>query len=59
MDVFLPILAVILGLIGIIGSVAPGLPGPPLSWLGLLCLYFAGKISSSNTAIAYKSYLSM
>ncbi|MBR1406989.1 MAG: DUF456 domain-containing protein [Bacteroidales bacterium] len=48
MDVFLPILAVILGLIGIIGSVAPGLPGPPLSWLGLLCLYFAGGTGSSG-----------
>jgi uncharacterized protein YqgC (DUF456 family) len=42
MEVFWIVMAVILGLVGIVGSVAPGLPGPPLSWLGLLCLYFLG-----------------
>lgn len=36
------ILAIILGIVGIIGSVAPGIPGPPLSWLGLLIMYFFG-----------------
>ena len=39
----LEILAIILGILGIIGSIAPGLPGPPLSWIGLLLLYFAGS----------------
>lgn len=34
--------AIILGVLGIIGSVAPALPGPPLSWVGLLCLYIWG-----------------
>ena len=48
MDVFWIVLAVILGLVGIIGSVAPGLPGPPLSWLGLLCLYFTGGTNGSG-----------
>lgn len=37
----LAIIAIILGILGIIGSVVPGLPGPPLSWVGLLLLYFA------------------
>ena len=39
------IFAAILGLIGIVGSIVPGLPGPPLSWVGLLLLYFAGGCS--------------
>jgi len=42
METFIAILAVILGIVGIIGSVVPGLPGPPLSWVGLLLLYFWG-----------------
>lgn len=36
------ILAVILGLAGIAGCILPALPGPPLSWAGLLLLYFWG-----------------
>jgi len=39
----LEILAIICGLIGIAGSILPALPGPPISWLGLLILYFAGQ----------------
>lgn len=35
------IIAVILALAGVAGSVLPGLAGPPLSWVGLLALYFA------------------
>ena len=27
---------------------APGLPGPPLSWLGLLCLYFFGGTNAAG-----------
>ncbi len=42
------VLAVILGLLGVVGSVAPGLPGPPLSWLGLLCLYFFGGTNAAG-----------
>lgn len=34
------IFAVLLGLLGIVGSIVPALPGPPLSWLGLLIMYF-------------------
>ena len=43
METFITILAIVLGIVGIIGSGAPGLPGPPLSWLGMLVLYFRGK----------------
>ena len=42
MDTFLCILAVIAGIVGMAGSVVPVIPGPPVSWLGFLCLYFAG-----------------
>ena len=41
-ETFIAILALVLGVTGIVGSVAPGLPGPPLSWVGLLLLYFRG-----------------
>lgn len=36
----LEIFAIILAVLGIIGAVVPALPGPPLSWVGLLLLYF-------------------
>ena len=40
MDVVIAILAVLAGIVGILGSILPALPGPPLSWLGMLLLYF-------------------
>ena len=48
METFLLTMAVILGLVGILGSVLPGLPGPPLSWLGLLCLYFTSGVNAAG-----------
>ncbi len=42
MHLFIDIVAVLLGVIGLLGSVLPVLPGPPLSWVGLLLLYFWG-----------------
>ena len=39
----LEVFAIILGALGIIGSIMPGLPGPPLSWIGILLVYFAGR----------------
>lgn len=36
----LEIFAIILAVLGIIGAVVPALPGPPLSWVGLLLMYF-------------------
>ncbi|MBQ8061052.1 MAG: DUF456 domain-containing protein [Bacteroidales bacterium] len=43
MSTIIIILAVVAGIIGIAGSVLPGLPGPPVSWLGLMILYFWGS----------------
>ena len=40
MEYFLLILGFILMLVGIIGSILPALPGPPISWVGILLLYF-------------------
>ena len=42
MDIFIAIVAILLGLVGIVGSVIPGLPGPPVSWVGMLLLFFFG-----------------
>ncbi|MBR4756306.1 MAG: DUF456 domain-containing protein [Bacteroidales bacterium] len=42
MSTVIIILAVLAGIIGIAGSILPGLPGPPISWLGLMMLYFWG-----------------
>ena len=48
MNTFMIVLAVILGIVGIIGSVMPGLPGPPLSWLGILLMYFFGGTNGAG-----------
>ena len=48
METFIIIAAILLGILGMVGSVMPALPGPPLSWLGLLVLYFWG--SGTNAA---------
>ena len=42
MSSLLIILAIVLGIVGIIGSIVPGIPGPPLSWLGMVLMYFVG-----------------
>ncbi|MCQ2143562.1 MAG: DUF456 domain-containing protein [Bacteroidales bacterium] len=42
MAVLIAIVAILAGLFGIIGSIVPALPGPPVSWLGMLALYFWG-----------------
>jgi len=38
--IVLKIIAVILGIVGLVGCILPVIPGPPLSWLGLLLLWF-------------------
>jgi uncharacterized protein YqgC (DUF456 family) len=40
MEYIILILAFCLLVGGLIGSILPALPGLPLSWLGLLCIYF-------------------
>jgi uncharacterized protein len=39
-DIILLIIGILVMILGIIGCLAPVLPGPPLSFLGLLLLYF-------------------
>ncbi|MGS4346325.1 DUF456 domain-containing protein [Myroides odoratus] len=51
MDYFLLILSVLLFVLGIIGSILPALPGPPVSWLGILCLYFVDGIEISSVVL--------
>lgn len=40
-------LAIFLGIIGIIGCVLPVIPGPPISWVGMMILYFWGNGTNS------------
>ncbi|MCR4860767.1 MAG: DUF456 domain-containing protein [Bacteroidales bacterium] len=51
MNTLMIILAVILGLLGIVGSIVPGIPGPPLSWVGILLIYFFGGDPMSSTLL--------
>lgn len=37
------ILALVAAVFGIVGSIVPGLPGPPVSWVGMLLVFFAEK----------------
>lgn len=48
MNTFFVVLAVILGVVGIIGSIVPGLPGPPVSWVGILLMYFFGGTNAAG-----------
>ncbi|MEO4004264.1 MULTISPECIES: DUF456 domain-containing protein [unclassified Flavobacterium] len=47
MEYFLLITGFICMLVGILGSFLPVLPGPPISWVGLLLLYFTKGIPFS------------
>lgn len=51
MDIILIIISFLFILLGLIGSFLPILPGPPLSWIGLLLLYFTKSIQLSTTLI--------
>ena len=42
--VVLIVFAILFAIAGIIGSIVPGIPGPPLSWIGMLLVYFADKV---------------
>src|SRR5690554_475011 len=44
MEYFLLIISLLLIVVGLLGSFLPVIPGPPLSWVGLLCLYFVEGI---------------
>ena len=45
MDYFLLILGFFFVVLGIFGSVLPALPGPPISWVGILLLYFCSGMT--------------
>lgn len=47
METFLIIMAILCGIVGLVGCVAPVLPGPPLSYAGLLLIYFSGRTDYS------------
>lgn len=51
MDIFLSILAVLLGITGIIGSVVPVLPGVIIAFAGLLCSFFTADSQISEAAV--------
>ena len=53
MDILLDILAVVLGLLGIIGCVLPIIPGPPISYAGVLILYFWGSSSEPEISTQF------
>jgi len=44
MDTLLLILGFVCMIIGVLGSFLPVLPGPPISWAGLLLLYFTEAV---------------
>ncbi|MBR5398231.1 MAG: DUF456 domain-containing protein [Bacteroidales bacterium] len=46
-NVLIITLAIFLGVVGVIGCVLPVIPGPPISWAGMLILYFFGKGTDS------------
>ena len=52
MNTVMIVLAVILGVVGIIGSIVPGLPGPPLSWVGILLMYFFGGTNGDGEPLS-------
>ncbi len=49
MDILLIILGLIAIIVGLIGCFVPVVPGPPLSWVGILLLYFTDNNSISNS----------
>ena len=49
MDIVLILLSGLLMLLGLAGSFLPVLPGVPLSWLGLLLLYFTSALPMNYT----------
>lgn len=59
MEIVIGILAVLAGIIGILGSVLPALPGPPLSWVGMLLLYFWGGTNNHGDEMSLTILLVM
>jgi len=58
MDIF-GIIAIILAIAGIAGGFLPIIPGPPLSWLGLLFVYFSAKADEPISFTALMIWLAI
>jgi len=59
MDTLLLLLGLFCMFGGIIGSFVPILPGPPLSWLGLLLLYFTDAVPMNYWALGFTLVVSI
>lgn len=57
MDIIYIIIAFLCAMVGIIGSVVPVLPGPPLSFVGLLFLYFCDNAEVSVLSLVVMGIL--
>jgi len=49
MDIILIVIGSIFIIVGIIGCFLPILPGPPISWLGILLIYFTDNTHLTST----------
>lgn len=47
------VFAIICALLGIVGSIVPGLPGPPVSWVGMLLVYFSSQDGGSPMTLSF------
>jgi uncharacterized protein YqgC (DUF456 family) len=56
-DILFITLGLILCFVGIIGSFLPVLPGPPISWLGILCLYCIPEIPFNYTFLGITLFI--
>lgn len=59
MDYILLAISFIFILLGILGSFLPILPGPPLSWLGILVLYFVSDIPYNYSVLIISTVLAL
>ena len=59
MEIFIAIVAILAGVIGILGSILPALPGPPLTWVGMLLLYFWGGTNGDGEPMSLTILLVM
>lgn len=57
--IILTVLAIILAIVGVVGSVLPALPGPPMSWAGMVIVYFTCAPHVSMTAVAVMGVLTL
>ena len=59
MDLLLLVIASVFMVLGILGSFLPMLPGIPLSWLGLLLLYFTSTIPMNYTFLGITLFIAL